>query len=137
MGTYKYGNVNTQIYLSKTYKQIMEIEDIINKLNNLVETKFIYIIKKQSPKTNGYYRVYAPVYGEIDKVVIEDDFSTFINDKFDYLDRNSITRQDYIIIKEGDPLWKPLLLDLIDYYKDKLNRLNDYVKDLLTPKEEN
>jgi len=136
MGTYKYGNVTTQIYLSDSYKKIIKTEDIINKLNKLAETKFIYIKKKQSTKTNSYYRVYGPIYSELDTVIIENDFSTFINDKFNYIDRNSINREDCIVIKEGDPLWKPLLLDLIDYYKDKLNRLNDYVKDLLTPKEE-
>lgn len=137
MGKYKYGSVETQLYLSDTYKKIVKIEDVINKLNKLAETKFIYILKKQSPKTNGYYRVYGPVYSEIDTVSIENDFSTLIDNKFEYDDRNVINRENNIVIKEGDPLWKPLLLDLIDYYKDKLNKLNDYVKDLLTPKEEN
>ena len=118
-----YNAIRLQKTLTDYYEQISNNEDSIFCLQLMAESKGIYfkIINEQNHTYYKYYPLKEIKVEGFHTVVFSSKIKYYIEDIFGSFNTTIFERNDFYIIKEGDPLWQPLVLDLIE----KLNKENE------------
>ena len=133
-----YNAIRLQKTLTDYYEQILNNENSIFCLQLMAESKGIYLkrIDEQNYSCGNivkgwkYYPLKEIKVEGFHIVAFSNKIKNYIENIFGRFNTTIFEENDSYIIKEGDPLWQPLVLDLIERLNKENKELNSKIDEL-------